>query len=234
MEIIEKLFLLVPVTVIITIITYSVNYWDATKLEKRLMTNIQRLKVYLSIIFTATLLYTLLLALISLFNESSTEENINDLFLISGFIMFMVLLIITSTILSLANFIFSIKPRYVIFLENDSKPWDIFKPIGKKGLLLNRDNEFKFINDYYNLPIKKVALENDWRKSFYSPNKQFSITTLALLFVFILCIVVLNFNLFNSIWIVFCLILISIISSIIFLLIIINFYMYNKFPNLID
>lgn len=230
----QQLLLLVPMTVFVTLVTYTVNYLDANDLQRKLMTTIKKLKIYFATILTGTIFFTFLLTLIIAIQNKFIIETIDKYLLIAGFIMCLTILLITSTILWFANTIFTMKPTYETFIKNDLRKWNIVKPIGKKGLLLKNKKDYKFIENYYGLNIKEAPLRNDWRKSFYRPNKAFYYTLLLLIIVFIISIIPLSFSLFSNLQTGVILILISIITFINIVVISVNYLMYKKHPNLMN
>lgn len=161
-------------------VIYFINYWDITEFEKKVMTNFQKFKIYVSFITLISIIMTFVIWFLDY------KNNKDIITFITLFVLTFILIIIVHFLTWLVNVFFAPRYEYTISFNNDEDEWSIVKAVVSKGVLLkNSRDEYMIIKDYNNCIIKKVPIERfKWISTFYKPNKWFYITE-SMLMIFI-------------------------------------------------
>lgn len=174
------------------------------------MTNFQKLRIYSSLFFVASFLIIIMFFVISFFvlwntdsdfKKSISKQSLLDLLevyfniqafesiyslVVIMFIIFFLIFCMSFILLFFSSRIFSIQPKFHVFLDNQKDKWFIMKRTEKKGLLLvNDNNNYRIITDWNNKTLyRDTDLLSGWEKKVYS-NRTFWWTVSTLIFLLI-------------------------------------------------
>lgn len=155
---IEYGFLSLFLASFIASISYTANNINANILERKLMTNFEKIKLPFSVAFTGSTILIVAIILFYAFTNKGIRENLLVVFALTLLLLFIVILI-TDILYSKFK---SKKFRYFITLVNGSmakSEWEIIKMTSSNHLLLKQVDDknhesFKLIRNYDNLSIR--------------------------------------------------------------------------------
>ncbi|MDO6448078.1 hypothetical protein [Oceanobacillus profundus] len=129
-------------------IIYIINNFNTTVVERKLMSNFQKVRYPLSLSFVSAIVVS---TFIIVFEGDKLELGL----FISFISLFIFSVIVYVIVLLGVDLFFILKNRkYTFKITLDSgRDWKIIKATNHKGLLLERGRQYKFIKDYHDMPI---------------------------------------------------------------------------------
>lgn len=159
------------VTFIIYILKAAIDFWYVTGLEKKLMTDYQKVKGFLSKL-SITIIPNVLLTFLFVFTSNNEilipQENVNENFLFIAFLLLIFSLNIAfHLIIILIEKALNLKSDYILSIENED--W-IIERLTKNNLLLliNKEKEYLLIDEWKDKKIKKVINKDTYTFKVYS------------------------------------------------------------------
>lgn len=175
-------YYLVPVgTILILAMMYAINNWDASFLEKKLITNFKKLQILVSTIFLETIVMFVLVYIFMIIRPGAPEIYIlnNDgtkkilPFLLSLFIMSLSTALILNIVLHFSLRFLSVKYYYYVNLENLEGKWYLKRKSNKNQILLkNEKGDHVFLNEWNELIFKQELVTLNKLQIFLYTNKK--------------------------------------------------------------
>lgn len=157
-------FISSSLTLVISCLIYVINNFNAKEIEVNLMSNFQKIRYGLSLSLVSAVALSIIIFLKETFEGVEPENTLA----IGAFIVTISTMVLLLMLLEIWFIFMAKKRRYVIILNDDSD-WEIVKTTNK-GLLLKKGEEYKIIDDYFNMPIKR-ELKGINKKNHDLPNK---------------------------------------------------------------
>lgn len=161
------------VTFLIYILKAAIDFWFVTGLEKKLMSDYQKLRGFLSKLII-TIIPNVLLTFIYTFASNSEiftpQENINEnIFFIAFLSLIFLLNIAFHLIVILIEKVLNLKSDYILSIKDEE--WCIER-ITKNNLLLlvNKEKEYLLIDEWKDKKVKKVINKHTYTYQIYSNN----------------------------------------------------------------
>ncbi|MCT6931774.1 MAG: hypothetical protein M3Z79_05270 [Lysinibacillus fusiformis] len=169
-------YYLVPVSsLLILVITYAINYWDATTLENQLMANFKKLQIFSSTILLESIVISAILYILLFLNQDPLEElyqvkNFETthvmILLVNLFIIGIIISLGLNLILIIIKKIIEVKYHFFTFLPNMEGKWYLLRKSTKNRILLmDEKGRFLFHEDWNGLifereifPLNKLQL----------------------------------------------------------------------------
>lgn len=166
-------YLIGTVTFLVYIVKAAIDFWFVTELEKKLMSDYQKLKGFFSkliitIIPSVFLTFLFIIAFEKDFLNQS--ENINESFLlITFFIVIFLLNISLNLVVTIIEKVLNIKFEFLLIINEEE--WNIER-LTKNNLLLlkNKEEEFLLIDEWKDKKIRKVLNKKNYTYKIYSKN----------------------------------------------------------------
>jgi|GEM_PF-4656279 len=184
-------YYLVPVSsLLILVITYAINNWDATTLENHLMSNFKKLQIFSSTILLESIVISFVLYILLLLNQEPLEKmyHVKDfesthvmMLLVNLFIIGFIISLGLNLLLILIKKIFGVKYYFFTFLPNTEGKWYLFRKSTKNRILLMDENgRFLFHEDWNGLIFeKKIFKLNKLQLLLYGTEKRYFNTFLT-------------------------------------------------------
>lgn len=193
-------FYLIPIsTFILGVVMYSLNHWDTTELEKKVMTNYKRIQIQIAIIIFESILFSIYFYVFIFKDLEIVKEGSRGKDLILQYLLFVLTLFIVSSIFAIAinvvnlfsNKFFKPKYYYLVNME-DKKNWILIRKSNKNQILLKNDQgEHLFLNDWGNLIFTQKQYPLNWlRRIIFKNNNRVN----KIIFILISSFVVLSFT----------------------------------------
>ena len=166
-------YLIGLVTFLVYILKAAIDFWFVTELEKKLMTDYQKLKGFASkliITIIPSVFLTFLFTIIFEQDFFTKQENIDESLLLTIFLSIIFLLNISmNLIITVIEKALNLKSDYILFINDEE--WNI-KRLTKNNLLLliNKENEYLLIDEWKDKKIKKVVNKHNYTYKIYSKN----------------------------------------------------------------
>ena len=194
------------VTFLFYLLKAAIDFWFVTEIEKKLMTDYQKLKGFISkliITIIPNVLLTFLLTFVSDNEFLTRQEDVNENILLVIFLSLIFLLnICFHLIVVLIEKGLNLKSDYILFIDNEE--WRI-KRLTRNNLLLlvNEKNEYLLIDEWKEKKIKKIIKKNNYTYKIYSNKislRKAVGTSLAILALSILTFIFHHDSIFGSIF----------------------------------
>lgn len=134
---------------VISSLIYVINNFNTREIERRLMSNFQKIRYGLSL----SLICALTFAVFIFLSENINSDSIEYVLSVGAFVLSLSIMIAVLLITELCFIFILRKQKYNIKLK-DGTDWVIIKTTNR-GLLLKKGDEYKIINDYFDMPIRK-------------------------------------------------------------------------------
>lgn len=160
-------------TFLVYILKAAIDFWFVTELEKKLMTDYQKLKGFVSktvITIIPSVFLTTLYAVIVERDLLTQQENVSEMILLIMFLAMIILLnICMNLIVTGIERILNLKSDYMILTNKEE--WKVER-LTKNNLLLltNKENEYLLIDEWKDKKIKKVINEKSYTYRLYGKN----------------------------------------------------------------
>lgn len=199
---------------LITAILTTINYWDITDLEKKLLSNIQKFRSYISLSSTLSVITTIsfMAYLILTYDNKSIFIDIikkiderNFTVVLKGilplikisilmFIGLLILNLIIAIIVTIITKVFSVQKKFYINYNNEK--WYVVKRT-KKGLLLKNKNKNLIIQEWHNVTIyTDDQTLSKWEKIIYTEkvHKILRTSSMVIIVIFAVLLVLIKLN----------------------------------------
>ncbi|WP_203341316.1 hypothetical protein [Planococcus beijingensis] len=160
-------------TFLVYILKAAIDFWFVTELEKKLMTDYQKLKGFASkmvITIIPSVFLTTLYAVIFQKDLLVQQANVSEMvFLIMFLAMIFLLNICMNLMVTGIEKVLNLKSEYMILINDEE--WSVER-LTKNNLLLlnNKKNEYLLIDDWKEKKIKKIINKNTYTYKLYSEN----------------------------------------------------------------
>lgn len=160
-------------TFLVYILKAAIDFWFVTELEKKLMTDYQKLKGFASkmvITIIPSVFLTTLYAVIFQKDLLVQQEIVSEMvFLIMFLVMIFLLNICMNLMVTGIEKVLNLKSEYMILINDEE--WRVER-LTKNNLLLlnNKKNEYLLIDDWKEKKIKKIINKNTYTYKLYSKN----------------------------------------------------------------
>lgn len=154
-----KYYYIVPLfSIFIVTITFGINNWDITDIEKKLITRFKRLQIELSLILIETIIIGISFAIslnkIMLEPFNDIDDIYQKIFLvcITLFTVAFSLTLIVHSVLLFVKWLLVPKKNYYLILDETNEEWFLKRTTIKGQILLkNKNNDCIFIKEWANL-----------------------------------------------------------------------------------
>lgn len=160
-------------TFIVYILKAAIDFWFVTELEKKLMTDYQKLKGFASkmvITIIPSVFLTMLYAVLFQKDLLVQQENVSEMVLLIMFLTMIFLLNICMNLMVTGiEKVLNLKSEYLILINDEE--WRVER-LTKNNLLLlnNKENEYLLIDEWKDKKIKKIVNKNTYTYKLYSEN----------------------------------------------------------------
>ena len=160
-------------TFLVYILKAAIDFWFVTELEKKLMTDYQKLKGFASKMVITIIPSVFLTTLYTVIFEKdllAQQENVSEKVLLIMFLAMIFLLnICMNLIVTGMEKVLNLKPDYMILINEEE--WRVER-LTKNNLLLltNKENEYLLIDEWKDKKIKKVINEKSYTYRLYRKN----------------------------------------------------------------
>lgn len=160
-------------TFLVYILKAAIDFWFVTELEKKLMTDYQKLKGFASkmvITIIPSVFLTALYAVIFQKDILVQQENVSEMVLLIMFLAMIFLLnICMNLIVTVIERVLNLKSDYMILINEEE--WRVER-LTKNNLLLltNKENEYLLLDEWKDKKIKKVIDEKSYTYRLYREN----------------------------------------------------------------
>ena len=178
-------------TFLVYILKAAIDFWFVTELEKKLMTDYQKLKGFASKMVITIIPSVFLTTLYTVLFQKKLlvqQENVSEMVLL---IMFLAMVFLLNICMNLAvtgiEKVLNLRSDYIILINEEE--WRVER-LTKNNLLLltNKENEFLLIDEWKDKKIKKVVNENSYTYRLYSENSKWQKSIGASLTILILSV----------------------------------------------
>lgn len=196
------------ISVIVLSTIHTVNHLGKIDLEIQIMTNYQRFRSTNSIIFILSTLSTV--AFMMFYDISFYETENEEMAVYAPFIETIITFLVMFTItlfafiaMWLVDFIFTIKPKFNVYLEGKEGEWGIRRMISNKEMLLVKDsNHYTILTNWEKANFVREGIHETFLVRFiYGKTKPIWRTTFIYIFciIFFTCVIFIIINLFKLI-----------------------------------
>lgn len=192
-------YLIGAITFFVYILKAAIDFWFVTELEKKLMTDYQKLKGFVSklmITIIPNVILTFLLTLGAGQGVLNSNKELSEVLLIVVFLLIIFLLnIFFHLTMIFIERILNLKSDYIISIDNES--WNI-KRLTKNNqlLLVNNNKEFLLIEDWKERKIRQVVNKENYTFKIYSESLSFK--RVLCVNIFILVVSILLFVIYSN------------------------------------
>lgn len=192
-------YLIGAITFFVYILKAAIDFWLVTELEKKLMTDYQKLKGFVSklmITIIPNVILTFLLTLGAGQGILNSNKELSEGLLIVVFLLIIFLLnIFFHLTMIFIERILNLKSDYIISIDNES--WNI-KRLTKNNqlLLVNNNKEFLLIEDWKERKIRQVVNKENYTFKIYSEGLRFR--RVLCVNIFILVVSILLFVIYSN------------------------------------
>lgn len=192
-------YLIGAITFFVYILKAAIDFWFVTELEKKLMTDYQKLKGFVSklmITIVPNVILTFLLTLGAGQGVLNSNKELSEGLLIVVFLLIIFLLnIFFHLTMIFIERILNLKSDYIISIDNES--WNI-KRLTKNNqlLLVNNNKEFLLIEDWKERKIRQVINKENYTFKIYSESLKFR--RVLCVNIFILVVSILLFVIYSN------------------------------------
>lgn len=157
-DVIQYYYIVPLLSMLIVTITFGINNWDITDIEKKLITRFKRLQIELSLILIETIIIGISFAII--LNKVMLEpfKDIDDIyqkvFLVCSTMFFVTfpLTLIVHLVLLFVKWLLVPKINHYLILDDPNEKWFLKRTTHKGQILLeNKNNDCIFIKEWDNL-----------------------------------------------------------------------------------
>lgn len=216
-DLLEKMGLIIPLPIVGLIIMYTVDHWNSTELERKLMTNFRKLKINISVSLFISIIGTLFVSGYIFWRHS--EVSLVDI--LATFILLAILTVITTALVFSMLKLLTFKTTFYTYLtkEKNEERWVIVKVIKGKELLLERESDkMQIVTSWSDKLIERDSKPLwEWQYNLYDNKKVFCAVLSLFIIMFLACFGLTLFYFESSNWIIssfaFLLILLCLILS---------------------
>jgi hypothetical protein len=170
-DVISKIIGLPVIVSVASLIFLIINNINIRDVEKMLLTNYQRLQIFLGNIFINWIIYSILISFILIYENKIDKGNTDGTFITIGLMALFLSFIVYMPIQMGVYF----SPMITtISVEKDGDKWELMRVVGKSKVLLRRgsgaNKEYHDIIKYYDLSLMKnqeINLKYELKKNGY-------------------------------------------------------------------